>query len=153
MRFLYRDGLILETCHICMDSLIISLHGNVNNSKFIKKIPLNFDQHPTPLKLEMIMRDITQNEDFGNGDTTKTVIKDGTMEIGEDNDRCSSVRKTGTPRTGGDCNEYSSGETKTQLTLRKKKLSTVFIMNVNNVRRHNMEFRKWQRLKCIKLQM
>ena len=37
--------------HICMDSLIISLHGNVNNSKFIKKnIPLNFDQHPPPLK-------------------------------------------------------------------------------------------------------
>ena len=36
---------------ICMDSLIISLHGNVNNSKFIKKnIPLNFDQHPPPLK-------------------------------------------------------------------------------------------------------
>ena len=32
-----------------MDSLIISLHGNVNNSKFIKKnIPLNFDQHPPP---------------------------------------------------------------------------------------------------------
>ncbi len=50
MRFLYRNGFILESCHICMDSLIISLHGNVNNSKFIKKnIPLNFDQHP-PLK-------------------------------------------------------------------------------------------------------
>ena len=26
-----------------MDSLIISLHGNVNNSKFIKKIPMNLD--------------------------------------------------------------------------------------------------------------
>ena len=51
MRFLYRNGFILESCHICMDSLIISLHGNVNNSKFIKKnIPLNFDQHPPPLK-------------------------------------------------------------------------------------------------------
>ena len=51
MRFLYRNGLILESCHICMDSLIISLHGNVNNSKFIKKnIPLNFDHHPPPLK-------------------------------------------------------------------------------------------------------
>ena len=50
MRFLYRNGFILESCHICMDSLIISLHGNVNNTKFIKKnIPLNFDQHP-PLK-------------------------------------------------------------------------------------------------------
>ena len=47
----YRNGFILESCHICMDSLIISLHGNVNNSKFIKKnIPLNFDQHPPPLK-------------------------------------------------------------------------------------------------------
>ena len=47
MRFLYRNGFILESCHICMDSLIISLHGNVNNSKFLKKnIPLNFDQHP-----------------------------------------------------------------------------------------------------------
>ena len=31
---------------ICMDSSIISLHGNVNNSKFIKKIPLNLDQPP-----------------------------------------------------------------------------------------------------------
>ena len=50
MRFLYRHGLILEICHICMDSLIIYLHGYVNNSKFIKKnspesrpdkIPLN----------------------------------------------------------------------------------------------------------------
>ena len=37
--------------YICMDSLIISLHGNVNNSKFIKKIPLNFDQHPPPLNI------------------------------------------------------------------------------------------------------
>ncbi len=49
MRFLYRNGFILENVikNICMDSLIISLHGNVNNSKFIKKnIPLNFDQHP-----------------------------------------------------------------------------------------------------------
>ena len=36
MRFLYINGFILETCLICMDSLIISLHGNVNNSKFIK---------------------------------------------------------------------------------------------------------------------
>ena len=27
-----------------MDSLNISLHGNVNNSKFIKQIPLNLDQ-------------------------------------------------------------------------------------------------------------
>ena len=34
MRFLYINGFILETCHRCMDSLII---GNVNNSKFIKK--------------------------------------------------------------------------------------------------------------------
>ena len=46
----YRNGFILESCHIRIDSLIISLHGNVNNSKFIKtNIPLNFDQHP-PLK-------------------------------------------------------------------------------------------------------
>ena len=36
MRFLNINGFIMETC-ICMDSLIISLHGNVNNSKFIKK--------------------------------------------------------------------------------------------------------------------
>ena len=28
--------IILETCHICMESLTISLHGNVNKSKFIK---------------------------------------------------------------------------------------------------------------------
>ncbi len=50
MRFLYRYGFILQTCHICVDSLIMSLHENVNNSKFIKNnIPLNFDQHP-PLK-------------------------------------------------------------------------------------------------------
>ena len=27
-----------------MDSLIISLLGNVNNTKFIKKIPMNLDQ-------------------------------------------------------------------------------------------------------------
>ena len=54
MRFLYRNGFILETCHIYVwvHSLIISLHGNVNNSKLIKKIPLNFDQHP-PLNLKM----------------------------------------------------------------------------------------------------
>ena len=54
MRFLYRNGFILETCHICMDSLIIYLHGNVNNSKFIKKIPLNLDQHP-PLNFTIII--------------------------------------------------------------------------------------------------
>ena len=37
-----------------MDSLIIYLHGNVNNSKFIKKqIPLNFDQHP-PLNFGLL---------------------------------------------------------------------------------------------------
>ena len=35
--FVYINGFILETCPICMDSLIISLHGNVNNSKFIKQ--------------------------------------------------------------------------------------------------------------------
>ena len=47
--FLYRNGFSLESCHICMDSLIMSLYGNVNNSKFIKtNIPLNFDQHPPP---------------------------------------------------------------------------------------------------------
>ena len=46
MRFLCINGLILETCHICMDSYIVSLHGNVNNSKFIKKNPLNLDQPP-----------------------------------------------------------------------------------------------------------
>ena len=43
MRFLCINGFILETCHKCM---IISLHGNVNNSKFIKKIPPNLDQPP-----------------------------------------------------------------------------------------------------------
>ena len=49
MRFLYINGYILETCHICMESLIIYLRRNVNNSKFIKtKFPLKFDQH-TPL--------------------------------------------------------------------------------------------------------
>ena len=29
-----------------MDSLIISLHGKVNNLKILNKIPLNLDQHP-----------------------------------------------------------------------------------------------------------
>ena len=47
MRFLYINWFILETCHICMERLIIYLHRNVNNSKFIKKnVPLKFDQHP-----------------------------------------------------------------------------------------------------------
>ena len=32
MRFLYIGGFILEACHICTASLIISPHGNVNNS-------------------------------------------------------------------------------------------------------------------------
>ena len=54
MRFLCINRFILETCHICMDSLIISLHGNVNNSKFIKKIPLNLDQ-PSPLNLFILI--------------------------------------------------------------------------------------------------
>ena len=49
MRFLYRNGFILDTCHICMDTFIISLHRNVNNSKLILKNPLNLDQHP-PLR-------------------------------------------------------------------------------------------------------
>ena len=35
MRFLHINGFILESCHICMESLIICLHRNVNNSKFI----------------------------------------------------------------------------------------------------------------------
>ena len=38
MCFLYIHGFLLETCHIiilCMESLIIYLHGNVNNSKCI----------------------------------------------------------------------------------------------------------------------
>ena len=49
----YINGFIMETCHIilCMESLIIYLHRNVNNSKFLKKYyPLKFDQHPPPLK-------------------------------------------------------------------------------------------------------
>ena len=50
MRFLYRNGFILESCHICMDSLIISLHANVNNSKFIKKNSPEFRPAPPPLK-------------------------------------------------------------------------------------------------------
>ena len=48
MRFLYINGFLLESCHICMESLIICLHTNVNNSKFNKK-NLKFDQHPPPL--------------------------------------------------------------------------------------------------------
>ena len=49
MSFLYINGFILESCHICMESLIICLHRNVKNSKFIKKnTPLKFDQHPPP---------------------------------------------------------------------------------------------------------
>ena len=49
MRFLYINGFIFETCHIFMESLIIYLHRNVKNSKFIKKMsPLKFDQHPPP---------------------------------------------------------------------------------------------------------
>ena len=39
MRFLHINGFILESCHICMESVIICLHRNVNNSKFIKKNP------------------------------------------------------------------------------------------------------------------
>ena len=46
MRFLYINEFILESCHICMESLTICLHRNVNNSKFIKKnSPLKFDQY------------------------------------------------------------------------------------------------------------
>ena len=50
MRFLHiNNGFILESCHICMESLIICLHRNVNNSKFIKKIPpWNFSSTPPP---------------------------------------------------------------------------------------------------------
>ena len=80
MRFLYRNGFILETCHICMDSLIISLHGNVNNSKFIKKNPLNFDQHP-PLNISKTNFIIFINKKCGdnckisiNGMDTRVVV-------------------------------------------------------------------------------
>ena len=48
--FFYVNGFILETCHICTESLMISLHGNVGNSKFIKTIPLESRQ-ATPLAL------------------------------------------------------------------------------------------------------
>ena len=47
MRFLYINWFILKTCHICIERLIIYLHRNVNNSKFIKKkFSLKLDQHP-----------------------------------------------------------------------------------------------------------
>ena len=49
MRFLYTNGFILETCHICMESLIIYLHRNVNNSKFIKKNSPEIRPAPPPL--------------------------------------------------------------------------------------------------------
>ena len=39
VRFLYINGFILESCHICMESLIICLHRHVNNSTFIKPPP------------------------------------------------------------------------------------------------------------------
>ena len=56
MRFLYINGFILETCLICMESLVIYLHRNGKNSKFIKQYftpeirpapppPLNWDSH------------------------------------------------------------------------------------------------------------
>ena len=50
MRFLYINGFILESCHICMESLIICLHRNVNYSKFIKKkfLPEIRPAHPPP---------------------------------------------------------------------------------------------------------
>ena len=50
MRFLYINVFILETCHICMDTFIISLHGNVNNSKFIKKRNSPESRPATPLR-------------------------------------------------------------------------------------------------------
>ena len=53
MRFLYINGFILESCHICMGSLIICLHRNVNNSKFIKKIRL---APPPPPPLNRLTR-------------------------------------------------------------------------------------------------
>ena len=34
---MYINGFILEACHVCMASFIISVHGNVNNSKLIQK--------------------------------------------------------------------------------------------------------------------
>ena len=37
------NGFILETCHICMESLNISLYGNVNNKNVIKKSHQKFD--------------------------------------------------------------------------------------------------------------
>ena len=47
MRFLYINWFILETCHICMERLIIYLHRNVNNSKFIKtNFPWNSTSTP-----------------------------------------------------------------------------------------------------------
>ena len=49
MCFLHINGFILESCHICMETLIICLHRNVNSSKFIKKIPpLNSTSTPPP---------------------------------------------------------------------------------------------------------
>ena len=44
----------METC-ICMDSLIISLHGNVNNSKFIKKNTPE-SRPATPLRNVLVTR-------------------------------------------------------------------------------------------------
>ena len=45
-----------------MERLIIYLHRNVNNSKFIKKnLPLKFDQHP-PLNPRRPISEAQQNE-------------------------------------------------------------------------------------------
>ena len=52
MRILYINGFILETCHICMESLIISLHGKVKTSKFLKKSPFpNSTSYPPYIHL------------------------------------------------------------------------------------------------------
>ena len=60
MHFLYINVFILEISRIYffMETLTISLHGNVNISKFIKTNPLppKFDQ-PPPYKLIVIFID------------------------------------------------------------------------------------------------
>ena len=36
--FIYINGFILEACHMSIASMIISVHGNVNISQFIKNV-------------------------------------------------------------------------------------------------------------------
>ena len=51
MRFLYINGFILETCHICMDSLINSLRMEMSTTQIsLTKIPPE-SRPATPLNL------------------------------------------------------------------------------------------------------